>query len=257
MQKGMLRRARPTLPRCLAMAIVAALAAVFGLGSAVAAALPLAPVSLPGAPSALLVWQQAELTASDTAAGANFGWSVALSGDTALVGADGVTVDGKSKVGAAYVYTRSGTLWSQQAELPDPDADSGDTFGSSVALLGDTALIGADGATVDGESAAGAAYVYTRSGTSWTLQQTLSEPDPSSGDTFGSSVALLGDTALVGADGATVDGESGVGAAWVFTRSGTSWSPQIRVDRPRPRPRRRLRLVGRAGHRHGAGRRPL
>jgi hypothetical protein len=180
------------------------------------------------------VWQQAELTASDTAAGANFGWSVALSGNTALVGADGVTVDGKSRVGAAYVYTRSGTLWSQQAELLDPDADTGDTFGSSVALLGDTALVGADGATVEGESAAGAAYVYTRSGTSWTLQQTLSEPGPTSADAFGSSVALLGDTALIGADGATVDGESGVGAAWVFTRSGTSWTLQTELTDPGP-----------------------
>ena len=66
--------------------------------------------------------QQAELTASDAAAGDEFGSSVALSGDTALVGADGKTVGGNNDAGAAYVFTRSGTSWTQQAELTASDA---------------------------------------------------------------------------------------------------------------------------------------
>ena len=230
----MLRRVRTAAPRWLALAIVAALAALVGPGRAVAAALPSTSFARAGAPSALLAVQQAELTASHATFGADFGWSVALSGDTALVAADGMTSAIPNVTGAAYVYTRSGTTWTLRQRLSDPDANSADTFGSSVALFGDTALVGADGATVDGESAAGAAYVYTRSGKSWSLQQKLSDPGANSADTFGSSVALFGDTALVGADGATVDGESSVGAAYVYTRSGTSWSLQTELTDPAP-----------------------
>ena len=68
---------------------------------------------------------------------------MALSGDTALIGATGKTVDGQRDAGAAYVFTRSGTSWTQQAELTASDAAADDEFGCSVALSGDTALIGA------------------------------------------------------------------------------------------------------------------
>ena len=124
---------------------------------------------------------------------------MALSGDTALVGAADKTVGGQSDAGAAYVFTRSGTSWSQQAELSASDAAADDCFGCSVALSGDTALVGADDKTVGGQSDAGAAYVFTRSGTSWSQQAELSASDAAAGDHFGCSVALSGDTALVGA----------------------------------------------------------
>ena len=90
---------------------------------------------------------------------------MALSGHTALVGAPGKTVSGHAMAGAAYVFTLIGTTWSEQAELSDPNAATSDYFGGSVALDGDTALVGAGNKTVDGKLYAGAAYVFTLIGT--------------------------------------------------------------------------------------------
>ena len=93
---------------------------------------------------ALVALEQATLTAGDGAAGDTLGYSVALDGDTALVGAYNATVGGNASAGAVYVFTRTGTTWSQQAKLTaGADAAAGDAFGISVALSGDTALVGA------------------------------------------------------------------------------------------------------------------
>ena len=167
--------------------------------------------------------QQAELTASDAAAGDWFGWSVAVSGDTVLVGAPNKNVSGQDFAGAAYVFTRTGTSWSQQKELSDPAATYEDWFGTAVAVSGDTALVGAPGATAGG---AGGAYVYTRSGTTWSGPTELSDPAAANGDDFGCSVALDGGTALVGAYDKTVSSLEDAGAAYVFTGAGSSWSEQ-------------------------------
>jgi len=167
------------------------------------------------------IWsQQQELTAGDPASGDEFGLSVSLSGDgsTALIGAR----NKNSGAGAAYVFTRSGTTWSQQAEVTAGDAASSDSFGWSVSLSGDgsTALIGA----YNKSSGTGAAYVFKRSGTTWSQQAELTAGDASTGDEFGYSVSISGDgsTALIGA----LNKNSGTGAAYVFTRSGTTWSQQ-------------------------------
>jgi hypothetical protein len=134
---------------------------------------------------------------SDAAQGDEFGHSVALSkaGSTALVGAYGKN----GSAGAAYVFVRSGTAWTQQEKLIASDTASGDYFGVSVALskAGSTALVGADLK----DNRTGAAYVFTRSGTTWTQQQELTASDAAQGDEFGLSVALAenGSTALVGA----------------------------------------------------------
>jgi len=167
---------------------------------------------------------QATLTATGGLAGDSFGWSVALSGDTALVGAP----ERGSDQGAAYLFTRSGTTWSQQGvALTASDGAANDSFGSAVALSGDMALIGAPGHTVGGHSNQGAAYVFTRSGTTWSQQGgDLKASDGAVNDFFGSAVGLSGSTALVGALGHTVNGHSYQGAAYVFTRSGTTWSQQ-------------------------------
>ena len=103
--------------------------------------------------------QQQRLMASDGSGGSEFGWSVALSGDTALVGAHNAN--------AAYVYTRNGSIWTEQQKLVAPDPGSSLEFGWSVALSGDTALVGDRVARVDG-TFKGAVHVYTRSGTTWT-----------------------------------------------------------------------------------------
>lgn len=104
--------------------------------------------------------QQAELSASDPAAGNRFGWSVAISGNAAIIGAPFHAPAGLSGAGSAYVFALSGTVWSQQAELSATDAAAGDNFGWSVAIGGGTVLAGAPSATVSGAQQVGAAYVY-------------------------------------------------------------------------------------------------
>ncbi len=173
--------------------------------------------------------QQQKLVAADGAAADRFGYSVALDGGTALVGAHRANVDGNSDQGAAYVFTRSGANWSQQWKLVAGDGAGGDNFGYSVALDGQTALVGARWANIGGNSNQGAAYVFTRSGASWSQQQKLVATDGATSDHFGISVALDGETALVGAPLANVGGNSDQGAAYLFTRSGTDWSQQQKL----------------------------
>jgi FG-GAP repeat len=163
--------------------------------------------------------EQAKLTGGGELGEGRFGRSVALSadGNTALVGA---TNDGH--IGAAWVFTRSGAAWTQQAKLTGDGESGSGWFGQSVALSADggTALVGG---FVD-HSDVGAAWVFTRSGTVWKQQGVKLTGGGESGEgEFGWSVALSADggTALIGGwrDG------GGVGAAWVFTRSGAASDP--------------------------------
>lgn len=156
--------------------------------------------------------------------------SVALSGDTALAGDPGVQVDDLAQEGAAYVYSGAGTSWSGPAELSDPGAAGNDRFGYSVAVDEDTALIGAPGEAIDGMGGAGAVFIYNGAGTSWSQQTEMKDPDPAISDGFGCTVALSGDTALVGAPNKTVNGV--VGVVYVYARSGTSWSQQAELNPP-------------------------
>ena len=163
------------------------------------------------------VWsQQQELTASDGAAGDNFGWSVALGGNTAVIGAS----DKSEYVGAAYVFALSGGTWRQQQKLGASDGALGDKFGSSVSLSGDTAMVGAVGKN----RSEGAAYVFVQGGTAWTQRQELIAPDGAAGDWFGGSVSLNGNAALIGAWAKTIDSQAQQGAAYLFVESGGAWS---------------------------------
>ena len=178
---------------------------------------------------ARLALQQAVLTPG-VGQSEQFGFAVALSGDTALVGAEHEATAGTESGGAAYVFTRSGGSWTQQAELVASDgAADYDYFGYSVAVFGDTALVGAPSDAIAGE--AGAAYVFTRTGTTWTARQKLTAVDGVAGDKFGVAVALSGEeTALVGARLHVVAGKA-TGAAYVFVR--------LRARRPGPSGSRR------------------
>ena len=170
--------------------------------------------------------QQAKLTASDAAAGDEFGRSVSMSGDTAIVGAFRDNDAGPDS-GSAYVFTRSGTTWTQQAKLTASDAAAGDEFGRSVSISGDTIIVGANSNDSVGPDS-GAAYVFTRSGTTWTQQAKLTASDASAGDFFGYSVSISGDTAIVGAN-LDDDAGSSSGSAYVFVRSGTTWTQQAKL----------------------------
>ncbi len=173
--------------------------------------------------------QQARLAASDGALDDWFGASVALSGDTALVGAAGTDVGANSDQGSAYVFTRSGTMWTQQAKLIAVDGQTFDYFGASVALSSDTALVGAYGDDFGLNSDQGSAYVFVRSGSAWTQQAKLIAVDGQTFDYFGFSVALSGDTALIGAEQDDVGLNPDQGSAYVFVRSGSSWGLQQKL----------------------------
>ncbi|MBX3335068.1 MAG: cadherin-like beta sandwich domain-containing protein [Nitrospira sp.] len=206
--------------------------------------------------------QQAYGKASNTGSDDRFGWSVALDGDTLAVGAiteesnatgiNGNQADNSAgNSGAVYVFTRSGGTWTQQAYVKASNTGSGDLFGTSVALDGDTLAVGAqfedsNATGINGNQAdnsageAGAVYVFTRSGTTWTQQAYLKASNTGSGDLFGTSVALDGDTLAVvaleedsnatGINGNQADNSAGeAGAVYVFTRSGTTWSQQAYV----------------------------
>ena len=212
--------------------LTALIAGLLGLGPGAALASPgtggstwtAAPAT---ALQALMASQQTALTAPDGAAYDYFGYSVALSGDTALIGARGATVNGAESRGAAYVFTRSGGQWAFQAKLAASDGAAGDRFGYSVALSGDAAAIGAD---VAGDADQGAVYVFTRSGAAWAEQAKLSVSTPDAYPRFGCSVALAAGTLVAGASWGDVAGDADQGAAYVFTGGGSVWTQQAQLQ---------------------------
>ncbi len=202
--------------------------------------------------------QQAYLKAGNAGANDNFGWSVAVSGNTVVVGASGedsdaigvngqATNDRANSAGAAYVFVRSGTNWTQQAYLKASNAGVGDNFGRSVAVSGGTVVVGAiyessrstivNGTGIDNSAfGSGAAYVFVQSGTNWMQQAYLKAGNAGLLDQFGYSVAVSDDTVVVGAyleDSAATgvnntpnENAPDAGAAYVFVRSGTNWAQQ-------------------------------
>jgi len=162
--------------------------------------------------------EQWKLTASDAYAGDNLGSSVAIDGDTAVVGAyEEDPGGGIAQAGSAYVFVRNGTTWSQQQKLCAADANAGDRFGISVALSGDMAVIGAHESDPGGGIAqAGSAYVFVRDGTTWIQQEKLYADDANAGDRFGISVALRGDTVLVGAYESDPGGNAQAGSVYAY-----------------------------------------
>ena len=215
-------------------------------------------------------FRQAKLTASDGVHYALFGWSVAISGNSALIGAPqkervhrrGLRIralgdalvpasgadrfllkrplmssagrwrSGEQRLGGrpqmevehlgAYAFVRSGTHWSQQAELIASYGAMGDQFGYSVAISGISAAVGAPNL---GTFKTRPAYVFGRSGTHWSQQSELTASDSEAALGFGLSVAISGTTAVVGAPFMNSD----VGAAYVFVPSGTIWAQQAKL----------------------------
>ncbi len=175
--------------------------------------------------------EQRKLSPENGAAGDSFGFSVALAGDTALAGSPGDDNERGVRAGSAHVFVRSGNLWSLPTKLMASDGVGSDQFGYSVALSGETALIGAPFNDIFffGAGRPGGAYVFIRSGTSWSEQAKLAASDGVARDNFGASVALSGDTALVGSISSDTIAGTNAGSAYVFVRSGTLWSPQSKL----------------------------
>jgi hypothetical protein len=170
--------------------------------------------------------QQAKLTASDAAAVDLFGNSVAISVRTIVVGSQRDD-DAGADSGSAYVFVRSGTNWSQQAKLTASDAAAGDEFGVSVAISGETIVVGAPSDS-DAGPFSGSAYVFVRNGMSWSQQAKLTASDAAAGDEFGISVTISGRTVVVGSRS---DDDAGFnsGSAYVFVRGGVSWRQQAKL----------------------------
>ena len=168
--------------------------------------------------------QQQRLTASDGANGDNFGHSIALEGDVALIGSSWDDTGGHSYGGSVYAFRFNGIQWVQTQKLTPSDASSGDQFGVSVALSGDVALIGAYLAS-GLNNGPGAAYVFRLQGTVWLEEQKLTPSDGISGadNRFGCSVAIANDLALVGSQKKDHPGGTDAGSAYVFRHDGNQW----------------------------------
>ena len=156
-----------------------------------------------------------------------------------------------SDSGALYIFTRSGTAWSQQAYIKASNTETGDLFGISVSISGDTLAVGASGEdsnatgisgiqTDNIAQGSGAAYVFVRSGTAWTQQAYIKPSNTGVFDTFGASVSLSEDVLAVGAYGEdsqatginsteTDNSATDSGAVYLFGRTDSDWSQQAYV----------------------------
>jgi hypothetical protein len=189
------------------------------------------------------IWvQQEKLIANDAVAKSYFGFSVALDGDVAVIGAYASTVDASVGRGAAYVFERSQDSWVQRAKLVAPDGAPNDYFGGSVAVSESTVLVGSSASDVGAYPDQGAAYVFARVKSSWILERKLTAPNGTANKHFGRSVAISGDTALVGAHYSNVGASVEQGAAYVFLRKSEDWRLQAELTAP----------DGQAGDRFGA-----
>jgi hypothetical protein len=165
------------------------------------------------------------LTASDGVNDDEFGYSVAIDGNTVVVGA----IDHNVLSGAAYVFVKPAMGWvnmTQTAELTASDGQTGDAFGESVSVSGNTVVVGAPGATVNSNRAQGATYVFVKPVSGWanmTETAKLTASDGGLDSNFGIAAAITGNTVVVGADRPGID-NPGPGAAYVFVEPNGGWS---------------------------------
>lgn len=216
--------------------------------------------------------QDAYIKSANNTGGFNFGKHLAIDGSTVVVGVpdedsnqatitNGTTASSDTSLedsGAAFVYLKDGSgNWAQQAYIKASNNDSYDSFGSAISISGDTVVIGAPNedsnsqsiststSANDDESASGAAYVFTRSGSTWSLQAYIKGFNTGSGDLFANLVAVDGDDLVVGAhmesgDATTVNNGTGTdnnssaqsGACYMYERSGTTWTQKTFAKAP-------------------------
>ncbi len=178
-------------------------------------------------------------TANDRGANDWFGWSVAISGDYAIVGAyrEDEDVSGgntQSESGSAYIFKKNGGTWSLIQKIAASDRSAGDFFGSSVSISGDYAVVGAfnedeDASGGNTKSNAGSAYIFKNNGGTWTQVQKIVNSDRNFNDHFGYSVAISGDYIAVGAvwEDEDVSGMNPLGfagSAYIFKNNAGTWT---------------------------------
>ncbi|MGN6520238.1 MAG: FG-GAP repeat protein [Dokdonella sp.] len=224
---------RTRIQRTLAsLTCVASLACVVPLHAATPDTLALSRSSVPADLRAAIRhaldgegWVQTQqVTEADPAFDPEFGVSVAVHGSVAMIGAQQARIDGNDGQGAVYVFEKSNGVWSRTQKIVASDGQAYDTFGNAIAFDGDTALIGAYGTMVDGNFSQGAVYVFTHANGTWTQTQKITAADGQMFDNFGYSIGLVGTTAIIGADGATVGANGTQGAAYVYDGSSGTWT---------------------------------
>ena len=171
------------------------------------------------------VYVENKITAGDPHAGSYFGQQIAVDGDVAVVGAFADDHAG-AQSGAAYVLRRVDGAWGVEQRLTASNAAAGDRFGTSLAIEGNTIIVGADSGA---SGSTGAAYVFTYDGSTWSEQQILTASDTVAGDVFGQCIAIEGDNLVIGAKDSTTTSPY-VGAAYYFTRSGGVWTEQQKLS---------------------------
>lgn len=188
--------------------------------------------------SAGTTWtQEAILYASDKTTNNNFGWAVSISGDgtRVVVGAPNANYSGANKAGAGYIFSRSGTTWTQEVKLTASDRLANDAFGWSVDICGDSTrvILGSYFAGFSGANKAGAAYVFSLDATNnWAQESKLFAVDKLANDQFGFSVAIddSGVRAVIGANLSDPSSTKGAGAAYVFLRNASNaWSQEFKL----------------------------
>ena len=173
---------------------------------------------------------QTRLSPNDPESGDLFGSSVDISGDTLVVGAvgsDGTDAEGEyaPEMGAIYVFTRSGETWTQQAKIEPLDGLEDDNFGNAVSLIGERVVVGASSKDIGMMPNAGKVYSYYRNGSKWYAAQSITAPKIGKDAAFGSSIDYDGARVVVGAQA-----EKDVGAVYVFYRTGSQWTLESALD---------------------------
>jgi LPXTG-site transpeptidase (sortase) family protein len=169
--------------------------------------------------------QQARLTPKDPQAGENFGVSVAIYDDTIVVGASGRDLEDKTDIGVAYVFTRNGDEWIEQARIEPAGGEEGDYFGTAVAISGNRLVVGAEGKDIGEITDAGKVYTFYRSGNKWIEKQSITASSPVADGSFGYALALEGARLVVGAPS-----KMDIGAAYIFYRNGGTWLEESIIE---------------------------
>ena len=174
--------------------------------------------------------QEQELLASDGAGSDDFGFAVAIDGDTAVIGAPGDDDNG-SRSGSVYVFRFDGTAWNEEAKLTASDGAAGDSLGGAVAVSGDAAVVGAFDDD-DFGFRSGAAYMYRFDGVDWNQEAKLTASNAGPSQGFGSSVSIDGDVAVIGQQ--RFQAQQPTHSLYVFRFDGISWDEEAKIDDPYP-----------------------
>lgn len=170
--------------------------------------------------------------AANAAAYTNYGRTVMISGDgnRIIVGASNAAPGGVSSAGRAYIYSRSGTTWTEEAVLTASNISASAYFGRGTVITtdGSRVAVGSYGASPSATSMAGAVYVFSRSGTSWTQEAILTASDKAANDNLGIGLSISSDgTRIVAtAHNASRNSITSIGKTYIFSRSGTSWTEE-------------------------------